>query len=112
MYGTVGEPWDNHTLELADPGYAGRALCEQNVQAASGSPFIRRRACSRSWALRHHRLPLYHGALDFCLRATGADHKIVWTPRRARSRYGGVSMQARQRKPGGRLTDQIAVTTR
>lgn len=109
MYGTVGNPWDNQ-LELADPGYMGRALCEQNVQAASGSALlIRRRVLKQLGGFDTTDFPLYHGALDFCLRATGAGHKIVWTPHTTLVHYGGVSMQARQRKPEGRLTDQVAV---
>ncbi|WP_298604258.1 GDP-mannose 4,6-dehydratase [Zoogloea sp.] len=109
MHGTVGNPWDNQ-LELADPGYMGRALCDQNVQAASGSALlVRRSVLTRLGGFDTTDFTLYHGALDFCLRATGAGHKIVWTPHATLVHYGGVSMQARQRKLEGRLTDQVAV---
>ncbi|GEC95936.1 hypothetical protein ZRA01_20090 [Zoogloea ramigera] len=109
MAGTVGNPWDNQ-LELTDPGYMGRALCDQNVSAASGSALlVRRRVFAEAGGFDTADFPLYHGALDFCLKVTGLGHKIVWTPQATLVHYNGVSMQARQRKPEGRLTDQVAI---
>ncbi|MBP8132670.1 MAG: glycosyltransferase [Zoogloea sp.] len=108
LYGTVGSPWDNQ-LELSDPGYMGRALCDQNVSAASGSALlVRRSAYVQLGGFDTTHFGLVHGALDLCLRTGEAGHKIVFTPHSALVHYGSVSITARQRKLEGRLTDLLA----
>jgi GT2 family glycosyltransferase len=108
LYGTAGSPWDNQ-LELSEPGYMGRALCDQNVSAASGSALlVRRSAYVQLHGFDTTDFGLVHGALDLCLRASEAGHKIVFTPHSALVHYGSVSITARQRKLEGRLTDLLA----
>ncbi|HMV17513.1 MAG TPA: glycosyltransferase [Zoogloea sp.] len=108
MHGTTGNPWDNQ-LGLTDPGYMGRALCDQNVSAASGSALLVKRAVLTSLnGFDAERFPLLYGALDLCLRATAQGHKIVWTPYAALVHYAGASVVARQRRLEGKLTDLIA----
>ena len=108
LYGSVGNPWDNQ-LELSEPGYMGRALCDQNVSAASGSALlVRRSAYVQLHGFDTTDFGLVHGALDLCLRASEAGHKIVFTPHSALVHYGSVSITARQRKLEGRLTDLLA----
>jgi O-antigen biosynthesis protein len=108
LYGTAGSPWDNQ-LELSDPGYMGRALCDQNVSAASGSALlVRRSAHVQLGGFDTADFGLVHGALDLCLRAGEAGHKIVFTPHAALVHYGGISVTARQRKLEGRLSDLLA----
>ncbi|MDY0035323.1 MAG: glycosyltransferase [Zoogloea oleivorans] len=108
LYGTVGSPWDNQ-LELSDPGYMGRALCDQNVSAACGSALlVRRSAYVQLGGFDTTHFGLVHGALDLCLRAGDVGHKIVFTPHSALVHYGSISITARQRKLEGRLADLLA----
>lgn len=108
LNGSIGTPWDNQ-LELTEPGYMGRALCDQNLSAVGGSAMlVRHRVLTELGGFDTERFPLVHGALDFCLRATERDYKIVWTPYSALVHYNGVSIRARQRKLEGRLSDLLA----
>ena len=108
LYGTAGSPWDNQ-LELSEPGYMGRALCDQNVSAASGSALlVRRSAYVQLGGFDTTHFGLVHGALDLCLRAGDVGHKIVFTPHSALVHYGSISITARQRKLEGRLADLLA----
>lgn len=108
LNGSIGNPWDNQ-LELTEPGYMGRALCDQNLSAAGGSAMlVRHGVLTELGGFDTERFPLVHGALDFCLRATERDYKIVWTPYSALVHYNGASIRARQRKLEGRLSDLIA----
>lgn len=108
LNGSVGNPWDNQ-LELAEPGYMARALCDQNLSTVGGSAMlVRRSVLTELGGFDVARFPLVHGAVDFCLRAADLGYQIVWTPYSALVHYNGVSMRARQRKEEGRLADLIA----
>ena len=105
LRGSAGSAWNND-LEITDPGYMGRALCDQNVSAVSGSALlIRRSVFEQLGGMDAGRFPLAHGTLDLCLRAGELGHKIVWTPYAMLIHYDAVSLKARQRKPDGALAD-------
>ncbi|WP_374480014.1 glycosyltransferase [Zoogloea sp.] len=105
LYGVAGSPWNNNA-DIDEPGYMGRALCDQNLSAASGSALLVRRSIFVQLnGIDGRTYPLFHGALDFCLRAGEQGHKIVWTPYTTLVHYNSVSLAARQRKPEGKLVD-------
>ena len=102
----VGNPFNQ--LELTDPGYMGRALCDQNVSAASGSALlVRKEVFDQLGGINASDFPIIHGALDLCLRAGEKAYKVVWTPYSALVHYGGVSVQARQQKLENKLADLL-----
>jgi GT2 family glycosyltransferase len=108
LNGSMGNPWDNQ-LELTDPGYMGRALCDQNLSTVGGSAFVvRRSVLVELGGFDTERFPLVHGTLDFCLRTGELGHKIVWTPYSVLVHYGSVSIVARQRKLEGKLKDLLS----
>lgn len=105
LYGIAGSPWNNNA-EITDPGYMGRALCDQNLSAASGSALLVRRSLFvQLQGIDSHTFPLFHGALDLCLRAGEQGHKIVWTPYATLVHYNSISITARQRKLEVKLAD-------
>lgn len=105
LRGTAGSAWNNDA-EIDDPGYMGRALCDQNLSAANGSAMLVRRSVFEALkGFDAERFPLVHGALDLCLRAGDLGFKTVWTPYSTLVHYGAVSFLARQRKLEGRLAD-------
>lgn len=107
--GSISTPWDKEQ-GLTDPGYMGRALCDQNLSAASGSALlIKRSVLLELGGFDAEHFPLVHGAVDLCLRTTRLGYRIVWTPHSVLVHYGSISIQARQRKVENRLADWLLV---
>ncbi len=107
LRGSAGSPWNND-LEITDPGYMARALCDQNVSAVCGSALLVRRSLfEQLGGIDAEGFPLYHGTLDLCLRAREAGSKIVWTPYSMLVHFDAISLKARQRKPDGMLADLL-----
>ncbi len=108
LRGTAASVWNNDA-EITDPGYMGRALCDQNVSAVCGSALLVRRSLfEQLGGMDKERFPLVHSALDLCLRTTDAGLKVVWTPYAMLVHYDAISLKARQRKPEGALADLLA----
>ncbi|WP_374244316.1 glycosyltransferase [Zoogloea sp.] len=107
LRGSAGSPWNND-LEITDPGYMARALCDQNVGAVCGSALLVRRSLfDRLGGIDADGFPLSHGTLDLCLRAREAGARIVWTPYSMLVHFDAISLKARQRKPDGMLADLL-----
>ena len=107
LRGSAGSPWNND-LEITDPGYMARALCDQNVSAVCGSALLVRRSLfDQLGGIDAEGFPLSHGTLDLCLRAREAGSKIVWTPYSMLVHFDAISLKARQRKPDGILADLL-----
>lgn len=107
LRGSAGSPWNND-LEITDPGYMARALCDQNVSAVCGSALLVRRSLfEQLGGIDAEGFPLSHGTLDLCLRAREAGSKIVWTPYSMLVHFDAISLKARQRKPDGMLADLL-----
>lgn len=107
LRGSAGSPWNND-LEITDPGYMARALCDQNVSAVCGSALLVRSSLfEQLGGIDAEGFPLSHGTLDLCLRAREAGSKIVWTPYSMLVHFDAISLKARQRKPDGMLADLL-----
>jgi GT2 family glycosyltransferase len=106
--GTAGTPWDGE-LELTGAGYMGRALCDQEASAVSGSALlVRRSAFESAGGLDAEHLDFLNANIDLCLRMRHLGLRTIWTPGTTLVHYGGVSIKAHQRLPADALTDVIA----
>ncbi len=106
--GTAGTPWDGE-LELTGAGYMGRALCDQEASAVSGSALlVRRSAFESAGGLDAEHLDFLNADIDLCLRMRHLGLRTIWTPGTTLVHYGGVSIKAHQRLPADALTDVIA----
>lgn len=66
---------------LDEPGYLGRYLLDQEVSAVSAACLLVRRNLYRSLnGFDQTNYPYFLPDVDFCLRLTRADWRIVWTP--------------------------------
>ncbi|HQZ02150.1 MAG TPA: GDP-mannose 4,6-dehydratase [Thauera sp.] len=108
LNGLAGSPWKGG-MELTDPGYMGRAVCDQNVGAVSGSALlVRASLLADCGGFDATNFPVFDGALDLCLRIAQLGKEIVWTPYSMIVHYGGVSMHERQKDAASALSDLIA----
>lgn len=80
LNGLAATPW-NCEMELTEPGYMGRAVCDQNVGAVGGSALLIRASVFDDFGgFGETDFPLFNGALDLCLRVSEQGFKIIWTP--------------------------------
>ena len=108
LRGTAASPWDGE-LELVEPGYMGRALCDQEASAVSGSALlVRRSAFEALGGMDAENQPFLHGAVDLSLRMSALKLRTIWTPSAMLVHYGAVSVKARQRQPAEALADVVA----
>ncbi|HST74731.1 MAG TPA: glycosyltransferase family 9 protein [Acetobacteraceae bacterium] len=66
--------------EASEPGYFGLALTTRNVIAVTGACLMVRRALFESLGGFDEAHEIVNNDLDFCLRAHGAGHAVVYTP--------------------------------
>lgn len=108
LNGLAATPW-NCEMELTEPGYMGRAVCDQNVGAVSGSALLIRASVFDDFGgFDETDFPLFNGALDLCLRVSEQGFKIIWTPYSMLVHYGGVSTHERRKDTVSALEDVIA----
>jgi GT2 family glycosyltransferase len=108
LHGLAGSPWKND-MDLTDPGYMGRAVCDQRVGAVSGSALlVRMSLLAEVGGFDADAFPVFDGALDLCLRIAERGKDVVWTPYSMIVHYGGVSMHERQTDPASALSDLLA----
>lgn len=111
LYGLASSPWKKD-MELTDPGYTGRAVCDQEVGAVSGSALlVRSSVLSDVGGFDATCFPVFNAALDLCLRVREQGKSVVCTPYSMLVHYGGVSMHERQKEPGCALEDLLARKT-
>lgn len=97
LNGLAATPW-NCEMELTEPGYMGRAVCDQNVGAVSGSALLIRASVFDDFGgFDETDFPLFNGALDLCLRVSEQGFKIIWTPYSMLVHYGGIDARAPER---------------
>lgn len=107
LRGTAASPWEGE-LELTEAGYMGRALCDQEASAVSGSALLVRRAAFEGvGGMDAAQLPLMNASADLCLRVRDSGLRTLWTPAAMLVHYGGVSIKARQRQPANALADVV-----
>lgn len=108
LYGLASSPWKKD-MELTEPGYMGRAVCDQEVGAVSGSALlVRSSVLSDVGGFDATCFPVFDAALDLCLRVREQGKSVVCTPYSMLVHYGGVSMNERQKEPGCALEDLLA----
>jgi hypothetical protein len=99
LRGTAASVWNNDA-EITDPGYMGRALCDQNVSAVAARPCWSGAACSNNWAAWTRRFPSPRRP-----RPVPAHHRRRAKDRLDALRHAGPLrrrlLKARQRKPEG-----------
>ncbi len=108
LNGLAATPW-NCEMELTEPGYMGRAVCDQHVGAVSGSALLVRASLFDDLCgFNETDFPQFNGALDLCLRVSERGLQIVWTPYSMLVHYGGVSTHERRKDIASALEDVIA----
>lgn len=77
LHGLAGSPWKSD-MDLTDPGYMGRAVCDQRVGAVSGSALLVRTSLfAEVGGFDADAFPVFDGALDLCLRVSELGKDVV-----------------------------------
>jgi GT2 family glycosyltransferase len=79
---------------MDDPGYLGRAQCDQNYSAVTGACLlIRKSVFNEVGGLDAERLRVSYNDVDLCLKARERGYEIVWTPHAVVVHHGSVSQR-------------------